>query len=106
MIQFTITGQFEENDALEVAKARGYSEILTIPDPNDATLSINIPNPVTPEQHVINYMKQLCANDLADVYRQRAYKAKEALFNQEIAAQNAAILTTIESAITTNAVVL
>lgn len=98
MLQFTITGQFNEGDALEVALAWGYQEQVTVEELPDVWN--NIPNPISAETFILDTMKTMCADRIAEVYKRKAYKYKEQLFLTEIEAQNAAITNNVISNIT------
>lgn len=108
MLQFTITGVFPEGDALEVALAWGYQEQITVEvpptEPEGEVAYDNIPNPITPEQFVLNTMENDCATKIAEVYRVKAYRAKEALFLTEIQSQNTAIYNNVKQSITSEVV--
>lgn len=98
MLEFKIIGQFNEGDALEVALAWGYQEEITVEELPEVWN--NIPNPVSAETFILETMKTMCADKIAEVYKRKAYKAKEQLFLADIEAQNAAIANNVISSIT------
>jgi len=102
MLQFTITGNFEDGDALELAQAWGYQTEVTVEELPEVWN--NIPNPVTPENYVLETMKKMCADKIADYYKQKAFKVKEAVFLAEIEVQNSYIVNNIEQNITAQVV--
>lgn len=104
MLQFTITGNFEDGDALELAQAWGYQQEIEVEEVPDVWSTI--PNPIIPETYVLDTMKKMCADKIADYYKQKAYRVKEAVFIAEIEAQNAVILNNIEQNITAQVVPL
>lgn len=102
MLQFTIIGNFEDGDALELAQAWGYQTEITVEELPEVWN--NIPNPVTAENFVLDTMKQMCADKISEYYRQKAFKLKEAIFLAEIGIQNNVINNNVISNITAQVV--
>lgn len=103
MIQFTITGNFPEQDIEDFATYKGYLHTVDAEIDNEW---VTIPNPQTATQFVEKFFLDCCTNEIADMVKKRQFKIKEATFLAEVSATNEAIVSNIQQAITVNSTII